>query len=249
MNLPLAILPIHFYNLSMTQPFKLFRLQLIDSQIDQINARLAALQAELSDTQAIEAARAQVQAFNAALESQRKALKHAEQRVQEVRIKKEQTEASLYGGKVRDTKELRDLEMESGALGRRLSVLEDEQLAVMLTLEEAENAQKASAGQLQQAETADSLLRARLRGEQANQQAALEKLQQERAAAAVGLAAPDIEIYERLRKQRRGIAVARVSEKTCTACGVTLNASLMHAALSASQLAYCDSCGRILYLE
>lgn len=233
----------------MAQPFKLFRLQTLDSQIDQVNLRLKTAQQSLDDTQAIDSVRAQTQAADTAMSQQRKLLKQAEQRVQEVRIKKEQTEAALYGGRVRDPKELRDLQMESGALSRRQAVLEDEELAVMLALEEAENGHHQAAAVLKDAETADSLLRARLRGEIASLQASLAQLHQERSAAASGLPAEELGVYERLRQQRRGIAVARVSEKTCAACGSTLSASLLHAALNTTQLAYCDSCGRILYLE
>ncbi len=57
-------------------------------------------------------------------------------RAQKVKI--EQTEATLYGGKVRNPKELQDLQNEAAALKRYLAVLEDRQLEQMIALEDVE---------------------------------------------------------------------------------------------------------------
>jgi predicted nucleic acid-binding Zn-ribbon protein len=57
----------------------------------------------------------------------------------------------------------------------------------------------------------------------------------------------DLITYDRLRKQRAGVAVAKVEERACNACGATLTAALHQAARSPSQVVFCDSCGRILY--
>jgi uncharacterized protein len=48
------------------------------------------------------------------------------------------SEASLYGGKIRNPKELQDLQVEIAALKRRTATLEDEQLEAMLAVEDAE---------------------------------------------------------------------------------------------------------------
>ena len=57
----------------------------------------------------------------------------------------------------------------------------------------------------------------------------------------------DLTTYNRLRKQRAGVAVAKVEERACSACGSTLSAALHQIARSPSQVVFCDSCGRILY--
>jgi len=61
------------------------------------------------------------------------------------------------------------------------------------------------------------------------------------------LPAEDIKLYTNLRESRRGIAVSKVVDKTCSSCGSTINASLLHAARSPTQINTCDVCGRILY--
>jgi predicted nucleic acid-binding Zn-ribbon protein len=75
----------------------------------------------------------------------------------------------------------------------------------------------------------------------------LEKLSSERNAVMKDLASPTVSIYDQLRKQRRGVAVATVSDGSCAACGTTLTASQQQSARSTTQLFYCPSCGRVLY--
>ncbi len=122
----------------MSEPFKLFRLQQIDTLIDQHRTRLREIDAILSDQTVIRSAEARVNETKAAFLSAREDLHHAEGLVQAQRIKIEQTEASLYGGKIRNPKELQDLQNELAALKRYLTVLEDKQLDAMMKSEEAE---------------------------------------------------------------------------------------------------------------
>jgi hypothetical protein len=73
------------------------------------------------------------------------------------------------------------------------------------------------------------------------------RLEEERKATESSIAAEDIAIYNQLRQKRRGVAVAKVVDRACAACGSTLNAMLLNAAHSPNQLNHCDNCGRILY--
>jgi predicted nucleic acid-binding Zn-ribbon protein len=56
-----------------------------------------------------------------------------------------------------------------------------------------------------------------------------------------------LEMYENLRQQKRGVAIAEISDNACAACGTTLTAALQQSARSATTLTHCPSCGRILY--
>ena len=71
--------------------------------------------------------------------------------------------------------------------------------------------------------------------------------EKQRISAAQPVDPDDLTIYEKMRKRKAGVAVAKVRDKTCSACGSTLAASLNQAARSPSQMVFCDSCGRILY--
>jgi predicted nucleic acid-binding Zn-ribbon protein len=231
----------------MSRPLNLYRLQQVDTKIDQANARLKEIEALLSDDANLRKAKALASRAEKNLEAAEKEQRQAETKVKDQRIKIEQTEATLYGGTVRNPKELQDLQNEVAALKRFLDTLEERQLETMLATDEAtEENEKAQniLGQYQaQAEKKQASL-VQERTQLTSQKAATEK---QRQGAAKNIAPDDLAIYERLRKQRAGVAVSGVKDRACAACGSTLTAALHQAARSPSQLVFCDLCGRILY--
>ena len=231
----------------MSQPFKLFRLQQIDSHVDQVRNRLREIEAVLNDKAALNEIRQSFTDAEVNLAVAQKALYQAEENVKAQHVKIEQTEAALYGGKVRNPKELQDLQNESAALKRFLATLEDRQLDALIAIEDLEAISKEKAIALSKTTAESSALDQRLFKEQASLTQDLKHLENERQAAASSIPADDLGLYERLRQQRRGVAVARVNANTCSACGSLLSPALLQVARSPSQLARCDSCGRILY--
>src|SRR5687768_14082258 len=67
-----------------------------------------------------------------------RALKLSEAEVEKQRIKIEQTEASLYGGRVHNPKELQDLQKDVVSLKRYLETLEERELEAMILAENTE---------------------------------------------------------------------------------------------------------------
>jgi len=231
----------------MSLPFKLQRLQMIDSQCDRESARLAEIEASLAEDVRLKQARTAEIVANEKLAAVRKALKRAEEVVQEQRIKIETNEASLYGGRVSNPKELQDIQKEIAALKRYLAVLEDRQLDEMMAYEEAETGLRQAQLELAAEQNRFEKQTENLLKEQKELAASLEPHQSERQAAAAALDAETLELYTHLRKQRRGVAVARVIEKACSGCGSKLNATLLQAAFLPNQVVRCETCGRILY--
>lgn len=231
----------------MSQPFKLFRIQGIDSQLDQARLKLLKIENELRDDAALLQAQALMNAADRKLAEAKKSLRSIEDEVQTQEVKVEQAEAALYGGKVRNPKELQDLEKESASIKKYISTLEDRQLDIMMALEEADAEHQTAHRELQRVldekATRDSLLRA----EQANLIKEVERLETERQHSITGLPPEDLQQYELLRKSRKGVAVARITENACSACGSTLTPALVQAAHSPTQLVKCSFCGRILY--
>lgn len=231
----------------MSRPFKLYRLQQIDTQLDWIHTRLLEIETALQDDallkQAGEAARQSEQAH----EASRKALRHIEDEVQQQRIKIEQNESSLYGGKIRNPKELKDLENEVAALKRYLNTLEDRQLDAMLVEEDAAANLKMATGELEKTRLDFERRWGELNFEKEKILRDQERLDGERRAASGSILPEDMAQYAQLRKTRRGVAVAKVVDRACSACGSTLNAALLNAAHSPNQITICDACGRVLY--
>lgn len=231
----------------MSQTFKLYRLQQLDSQLDQNNARLFEIEKALSDRRELQQAEKQFAAATEALNEASAAVRRSEEDVKAQRIKIEQNEAALYGGKVRNPKELQDLQNEGAALKRYLGVLEDRQLEKMIAQEEAQEELAQAAQHLEQERARSEATGKELYQEKAVLEEEVKRLQAERQAAASSTTREELDLYNQLRQQRRGIAVARVTDTYCSACGSTLSAALLHAARLPNQIARCDTCGRILY--
>jgi uncharacterized protein len=231
----------------MNVPFKLFRLQQIDSQCDRANSRLEEIRALLEPNEHLRNAIEVESLTKETLLTAQKALKKAEETVQAQRIKIETDEAALYSGRIRLPKELKDLENEIASLKKFLAVLEDRQLDAMLTVDEATQVYSTASDELKKQKDIFDRSRKTLLDEQTHLYSEIDTLKTERTASASDIAPGDLALYEQLRKQRRGVAVAKVTNKACAACGTTLSASLLQAAFSPSQISRCETCGRILY--
>lgn len=231
----------------MSQPFKLFRLQQIDSQIDRGSIRMNEIQNALNDNTRLRKAQTQLERIEKSHEEVNQSLHKIETEVQAQRLKIEQNEAALYGGKVRNPKELQDLHQESSALKRYLTVLEDRQLEEMLILDEVQESQNKANDYLEKIRIEMAEQNTKLEKEQVALQKVLDQQAVQRQVAVKGISPEDMKLYERLRIQRNGVAVARVSDNACSACGSTLSASLLQSSRSPNRISRCDTCGRILY--
>jgi hypothetical protein len=232
----------------MNQSFKLYRLQQLDSQLDRLGNRLQEINAALNDHEHIRLVEAARRQAGQELEAARKTLRKAEDAVKDQRIKIETTEAALYGGKVRNPKELQDLQNEAAALKRYLAVLEDRQLEAMMVEEDTAKADFEAQVALELAQAKEKARLLDLAEEQSRLLEEVPHLQEERQAAVASISPAEMNLYESLRKTRRGLAVAMVKEKACSACGTTLNAALLDAVRTSGQVNRCDGCGRILYI-
>ena len=86
-----------------------------------------------------------------------------------------------------------------------------------------------------------------LAGEQSGLEKEKARILQEREVALPAVQADHLELYNKLRKSKRGVAVAAIIDGGCSACGATLTPALQQKVRSVAQMAYCSSCQRILY--
>jgi uncharacterized protein len=232
----------------MSQAFILYRLQQLDSQLDRIRMRLEEIRLALANDLTVRQAQEAAQKTGQALQAGKKELSHAEQAVKDQRIKIEQTEAALYGGKVRNPKELQDLQNETAALKRYLSVLEDRQIEAMINEEELSLQNQQAIDLTAQAQKTFDEHCQHLLEEQGRLEKDIPHLLEDRKAAASSITPEEQKLYDQLRTQRRGMAVTAVKDRACQACGTVLNAMLLDQLRTSPQISRCDHCGRILYL-
>jgi hypothetical protein len=81
----------------------------------------------------------------------------------------------------------------------------------------------------------------------AEDQAQLDQLRKERAAAAAALPKATAGAYERIRKKWGGVAIAEVESGRCSACQIMLRPQYFQELRRGDQLMTCESCGRFLF--
>jgi predicted nucleic acid-binding Zn-ribbon protein len=231
----------------MSAALGLYRLQQVDSQIDQIQARLKAIQQTLENDAALRAANEHFAAATSRNKEAERLLKLSEDDVEKQRIKIEQTEASLYGGKVHNPKELQDLQKDAASLKRHLETLEERQLEAMITAETTEKELQTAKTDLEHVQSNLKEEHKDLTQESETLRKHLESLHSERQAVVTDIASQTLSVYDQLRKQKRGLAITTIADNSCEACGTTLTPSQQQTARSTSQLFHCPTCGRILY--
>ena len=231
----------------MSAALGLYRLQQVDSQMDQIHARLNAIRETLENNEELRAANVALSKAEARHKDASSSLKQSEAEVEKQRIKIEQNEANLYSGNVQNPKELQDLQMDVASLKKHLGTLEERELEVMIQVEEAEKVLQSANEKTEQTRTRLKEQNTDLTNESEALNKDLQRLESERSAVISDIDEGSIKVYDQLRQKKRGVAVTSISENSCDACGSTVISSQQQGARSNSQLFYCSTCGRILY--
>ena len=224
----------------------LVRLQAIDSEIDQKSARIEAIRAALGATDEVRSARKNLEESRARLQALEARQRQLEWDVEDRSGRIKELETKLYSGTVRNPKELSGLQTEIEHLKASLGAVEDETIGVIGEVDDLRAATAGQARELGQIEERWRADQAGLRAEGTQLTAALKALAPRRQAATDGLAPPTLTRYDELRRIRRGVAVARIDRNMCLGCRTTLATSEVQKARQ-GQIAYCSSCGRILY--
>lgn len=231
----------------MSASFGLFRLQQVDSRISRIETRLAKIQEILGNDAELREALGQIKAAEADQTNSERIQQKSEEETHSQQVKIQQTESSLYGGSVHNPKELQDLQADIVSLKKHLANLEERELEAMLKTEAAQTALQATQVGMKNIQAHLANEHRQLLDEQASLMRDLKSLQSERSATTNEVLAEMLAVYEDLRMEKRGVAVAEASENSCSACGSTLSPAVQQSARRAAQLVYCPSCGRILY--
>lgn len=231
----------------MSLSFHLFQLQKLDTQVNNATHRVAEINQLLSQNELL--VQAQTLLDNAAenQKSARAKLREVEISVHNKRIKMEQSESALYGGTVKNPKELQDLQTEIASLKRTIAQIEDSQLELMVAAEEAEQNYRDAEANHNAVKAEQAGKYANLMGEIETLRALLDRLDVERKALVSQISPALLDTYTQLRASKRGLAIVVVEEDCCTGCGTTLTAAEIQTARSSTRLVNCPNCGRIIY--
>jgi hypothetical protein len=236
-------------SLVMTIAADLYALQEIDSAVEATKASLTAVEEQLGESEELIAGRQAVEEGRHALEDVSKQQRELEWQVDDLRSRLSDVEGKLYGGSVRNPKELASMQDEADILRGQMRRREDGLLDLMVRVEERQAA-------LQEAEESLTEVEGRWRQDQKELASEKEKLEgelarlKERRGQQSGLIeARVLALYDNLWERRQGRAVVKVERGMCGGCRISLPMTVLQKARSGMDVVQCVSCERILYVS
>jgi hypothetical protein len=237
------------YASSMRGLDRLLELQELDSAIDRLEARKRQLEEgkEMADARAaMEDAEGRLGELRLGVDAVMREQQRLEREIDSMTRKAEADEKRLYDGSIVNIKEMEALQHEITSLRERRSRSEDELLEQMVRRDDLES----RAGE---ASTLVQQTRARLEAVGGEAVAELERIEEELAEKRVTREklVPEfddelLELYEELRGQKRGVAVAALVDGVCQACHEKLSAMELDRLKRTEGVKRCEYCRRIV---
>ncbi len=227
--------------------YDLVALQSLDLEIDRLERRKATVP-ELEEFRRVRERRLGIEAEHSEVSEQARSLDlefdraNGELQIMEERL--EVAEKRLFGGGM-SAKETENRRMEVESLRMRIGEQESGALDLMEQREDVTSRLSHLSAELEDATASEQSLGAVVRGVWGEIDAELAKRRSERDLAAAPVPPRVLAIYERLRKDKGGVAAGRLEGVTCGGCHLALSESERQEAAE-SDPARCPHCRRIL---
>jgi hypothetical protein len=233
----------------MTIAADLYALQEIDSAIEAATASLAAVEEQLGGAEELIAGRQAVEEARHALEGVSRQQRELEWQVDDLRSRLSDVEGKLYGGSVRNPKELAGVQEEANILKGQLRRREDELLELMVRVEETQATLREAEESLSEMDERWRQAQQELMGEKERLEGELAGLEDRRERQSGLIEARVLALYENLWERRQGRAVVKVERGMCGGCRISLPMTVLQKARSGLDVVQCVSCERILYVS
>jgi predicted nucleic acid-binding Zn-ribbon protein len=230
----------------MIQASELYRLQEIDLSVQQHHKRLEEIAAQLADNKALSDAQQQVTNDQQVLAPLQNKVRKLEQEIQSNTTKVKETDETLYSGRVKNPKELQDMQQEIQSLKKRNQELEDVLLETMMQVDTADAALKDSSAKLEIIRAQFELANKSLVDEQKRLKTEGSALLKSREQLLPSIEINTLKVYNNLKSRKNNQAVAVLVNQSCSVCRVQQDMNVIQAVRKGESLTYCSSCGRIL---
>ncbi len=225
---------------------QLYQLQEIDLEIADEERKLGQVIDRLGKNEVIVAAQEKLNAGKQKLEELRHQQRSLEWKIDDLASKIKAGDGQLYSGRIKNPKELSNLQREVELLKAKRDQLETKDLDIMELVESVAAGVAALNRELEKITAEWQHEQEQLRKEKAALEGSLNDLKQQRQVLAAETDSQALALYDRLR-QNKGWAVARVEQGVCHGCRISLPSSELQQVRSGA-LVQCGSCSRILYL-
>jgi predicted nucleic acid-binding Zn-ribbon protein len=225
---------------------QLYQLQEVDLEIESNERALSQIVSQLGESQAVVSTQNQLQLEQQRLEELSHGQRSAEWEIDDLVTKLKANEETLFSGRIKNPKELTNLQHEVDALKAKRDQLEEKALEIMDQVELCEASVARISSQLGTLKAEWQHQQQQLSKDLEQVKAILSDLRHKRQLLLSEIDPQAIEFYQELRKEK-GTAVARVEQGICCGCRISLPTTELQRARSGT-LVQCGSCGRILFL-
>lgn len=225
---------------------QLHQLQEIDLELESNQRAQQRIADQLGESKQIAGVKAKLAGEQQRLEELSRQQQSAEWEIDDLTVKVTANEKKLYGGAIKNPKELANFQREVDELKERRAKVEDRALGIMDQVEATSTGVAAMTEELKGLEAEWQSQQKELSAELEQLKTAHSELEHKRELLSAEIEPQAIEVYLELRKQK-GTAIARVEQGTCRGCQIALPTTELQQARSGN-LVRCSSCGRILFL-
>jgi predicted nucleic acid-binding Zn-ribbon protein len=225
---------------------QLLGLQDIDLQLDARRDALDADEARLGESDELLAARSAVTEAETARGELGRAQRQIEADVEDARERVAPLETKLYGGTIKNPKELQELDHQVTTFKGALQEQEARLIDHLAAIEAQDAALDEARTTLVSVEEAWGREQERLRGEIEVLRREIAGLEERRAEHASRIDPQSLRTYDMLRPRTGGRVVARVERGMCTGCRISIPSAVISRARAGAVIAQCPSCQRIL---
>jgi len=225
---------------------QLYQLQEVDLEIESAERALARVISQIGASGEVAKVRQQLEQEQKRLEELKHQQQSAEWEIDDVVTKLSTAEETLFSGRVKNPKELTNLQHEVDMLKTQRDHLEEKALEVIERVEQSEASLLEISGRLETLTAEWQRQQEQLSDERGRLKSLLAELGSKRQLLAGEIEPQAVEFYQGLKKDK-GTAVARVEQGICRGCRISLPTTELQQARGGN-LVQCSSCGRILFL-
>jgi predicted nucleic acid-binding Zn-ribbon protein len=233
----------------MNKAKQLYELQEVDLEIQRRTEALAQVRGQLGKDDDLVAARSAYDMTKKHLTDLEHQQKTEEWELSELDAKIAVVEKKLFGGSLKNPKELIAFQQDLDILKTQRGGREDKLLALMMDVESSQqdvSLKKSDFGKVDREWRENQQT---LQQQQTELEAELSALEQKRSLIAGQIDSDSLSLYEEVRRVKQGQAVAKVVQGRCQGCRISLPVSDQQRARMGQELVQCSNCGRILYLS
>ncbi|MFQ5997640.1 MAG: zinc ribbon domain-containing protein [Dehalococcoidales bacterium] len=225
---------------------QLYQLQEVDLEIESNEQTLQRLNSQLGENRVLVETQTRLTSEQRRLDELKHQQHSAEWEIDDLVSKITTTEEQLYSGRIKNPKELTNLQHEVELLKAKRDQLENRALEIMGQVELAEANVATTGSEFNKLEAEWHRQQQQLSVEIEALKSKLSVLGQKRQLISGEIEPQAVAVYDKLRKQK-GQAVAKVEQGICRGCRISLPSSELQQVRSGN-LVQCSSCGRILFL-